>query len=64
MNPPALLAVTDTVGKIPAASPLLPNIDRLKYQNPQQRSRSPFYKKPPKKDKRELDDEHKVDDYA
>ena len=60
----SLMAGKDSVGEVPATPPLLPNIERLKYQNPRQRPRPPFLKKPPEKNKHKPDDEHKVDDYA
>lgn len=60
---PPRWAANVPIGEVPAAPPLKPNIERFKYQNPQQRQRPPFQKKP-EKDKPTPDDEHKVDDYA
>lgn len=63
-HPSPRWAATDPVGEVPSTSPLRPDIERFKYQNPQQRKRPPFPPKRPDKDKRKPDDEHKVDEYA
>ena len=56
-------AASDSIGEVPAAPPMKPNLERYKYRNPRQGQRPPFHKKPdPNRPK--PDDEHKVDDYA